>query len=473
MTRPRLRRRAFLLAAALVVTTTAAGPAALAQDPAETPLDAGDRAFIVERLGELLVERYVFPDVAERCQADLRAQLAAGAFDEASTRALFARRLTDALQATSHDRHMRVRAVPPPEAGLRRENPARARARQVDRMRRQNYGFERVERLEGNVGYLDMRFFAGDPRARATATAAMNFLANVDALVFDMRRNGGGHPEMIQYITSYLFEEPTHLNSLYWREGDRTEEFWTLAEVPGPRLADVPVFVLTSAYTFSGAEEFCYNLQTRRRGTLVGETTGGGANPGGTVPIHDGLEVFIPTGRAINPVTGTNWEGTGVTPDVAVSADRALDEALGLAREAAEARREARGAAATERWDRLGAAQGRAETLVADGRAEEAARVLATALGEAHGAGLLAEADVNMLGYELLGRERVELAIAVFRFNVEAYPESFNVHDSLGEAYMTAGRTDEAIAAYRRSLELEPDNANATAMIERMRSESD
>ena len=159
----------------------------------------------------------------------------------------------------------------------------------------------------------------------------MNFLANADAIIFDMRQNGGGHPGLIQYICSYLFDAPTHLNSLYWRQGDRTEEFWTLDDVPGPKMPDVPVFVLTSSYTFSGAEEFSYNLQTRERATLVGETTGGGANPGGRMPVNQRFGIFIPTGRAINPITGTNWEGIGVVPDIAVDADEAYDTALAMA----------------------------------------------------------------------------------------------------------------------------------------------
>src|SRR5262249_22574655 len=122
-----------------------------------------------------------------------------------------------------------------------------------------------------------------------------------------------------------------HLNSLYWRKGDRTEEFWTRKALDGKRYTGKPVYVLTSARTFSGAEEFAYNLQSRKRATIVGETTGGGAHPGGVRPINDHFAMFVPTGRAINPVTGTNWEGTGVKPDVAVRADEALETAHALA----------------------------------------------------------------------------------------------------------------------------------------------
>ncbi|HEX2162516.1 MAG TPA: S41 family peptidase, partial [Thermoanaerobaculia bacterium] len=138
----------------------------------------------------------------------------------------------------------------------------------------------------------------------------------------------------IQLLSSYLFAEPTHLNSFYIRRGDRTEQFWTQAHVDGRRMAEVPVYVLTSRRTFSAAEEFTYNLRNLERATIVGETTGGGAHP---VEAHaiEGYPVraMVPFGRAINPVTGTNWEGTGVAPHVEVPADQALDRAHRLALE--------------------------------------------------------------------------------------------------------------------------------------------
>jgi len=444
---------------------------ASAQAPDAEPLDADERAAIIERTSQLLAERYVFLDVAERCGAHLRAQLEAGEFDGLTDPDAFARTLTESLQSVSHDKHMRVRVHSPAVAQMQQEHPARAQARARDRRRQQNYGFERVERLEGNVGYLDMRYFSGSPHARATATAAMNFLANADAVIFDMRNNGGGHPGLIQFICSYLFDEPTHLNSLYWRQGDRTEEFWTLDDVPGPRMADVPVFVLTSSHTFSGAEEFSYNLQTRQRATLVGETTGGGANPGGEMPVNERFGIFIPTGRAINPVTGTNWEGVGVVPDIAVVADEAFDKALAMAQEAAEAYRKEKDAETDAEWTALEEGHEKVMLLVGQGKTQEAAAVIAAVVRAAAEAGLLGEMDVNMLGYQLLGRQQASLAIAIFRVNVETYPESSNVYDSLGEAYMNDGQTEPAIESYRKSLELDPDNGNAEQMIEQMQAD--
>ncbi|HVG30540.1 MAG TPA: S41 family peptidase, partial [Pyrinomonadaceae bacterium] len=188
-----------------------------------------------------------------------------------------------------------------------------------------NHGFNRVERLRGNVGYIEFNGFMDAEAGAEAVAAAMNFVANTDALIIDLRKNGGGNPEMVALVCSYLFgPEPVHLNDLYWREGNRTQEFWTRKEVAGRRYLNKDVYVLTSKRTFSGAEEFSYNLKNLKRATIVGETTGGGAHPGGGVRVNEHFMMFVPRGRAISPVTKTNWEGTGVKPDVEVPAEQAL-----------------------------------------------------------------------------------------------------------------------------------------------------
>ena len=146
-----------------------------------------------------------------------------------------------------------------------------------------------------------------------TVAAAMNFINGTDSLIIDMRKNGGGNPAMVALVCSYLFgTEPVHLNDLYWREGNRTDEFWTKKEVAGKRYLNKDVYVLTSKRTFSGAEEFTYNLKNLKRATIIGETTRRRTS-GRRFPHQRKLRMFVPTGRAISPVTKTNWEGTGVT----------------------------------------------------------------------------------------------------------------------------------------------------------------
>ena len=302
-------------------------------------LDAATRTTVIETLARELDGNYVFPDVGKAMNAKVRARLAAKGYDSITSARAFAEELTKDLQSVSRDKHMRVRyrseAIPqrPPRAA----QPEQPSPEEMEEFRREearnNFGFFKVERLEGNIGYVDMRAFVPADIAREKATAVMAFVADTDALIFDLRKNGGGSPDQIAWLCSYLFEGRVHLNDIYMRPEDRTEEFWTNPGVPGTKYLDKPVYVLTSDYTFSGAEEFAYNLKTQKRALIVGETTGGGANPGGMARLHEHFAAFIPMGRAINPITKTNWEGTGVEPDVKIEEDRALAKACVLALE--------------------------------------------------------------------------------------------------------------------------------------------
>jgi len=416
---------------------------------------------VIDRIGTLLVERYVFPDVGQQCADHLKTRLKEGAFADISDEQELAQALTRELYSISKDKHMRVRVRPQRSEEGSPEDPLLRNARQSRFMAEGNYGLAKVEVMEGNIGYLDIRWFPPIEAARPTASAAMAFLANVDALIIDLRRNSGGNPGTIQYICSYFFAERTHLNSLYWREGDRLQEFWTLDDVEGKKIPDVPIFVLTSNRTFSGGEEFAYNLKTRKRGTLIGEVTGGGANPGGTFPLPGDFMIFVPTGRAINPVTNTNWEGTGVEPDVKMDADDAFDRAVELAKDAVEKRRGDRNekdlAAVTELRTSLDAG----ERMFTEGKADLAQSEIDRGLDQGIEKGLLEEAAINAMGYRYLGEEKYDVSIAIFRYNVNRYPESWNVYDSLGEALMNAGKKEEAIRNYKKSLELNPDNEGA------------
>jgi C-terminal processing protease CtpA/Prc len=228
----------------------------------------------------------------------------------------------------SKDKHLRVRYSSEPLPDRRGEPTPEERARFVENARRGNHGFNKLERLAGNVGYLELLGFSGIPEAGATAVAAMNFLANADALIIDLRQNGGGSPAMIGLVTSYLVDDRVHLNDFYYRERDEMQQFWTWPYVEGRRFgASKPVYVLTSNRTFSAAEEFTYNLKNLKRATIVGETTGGGAHPGGPRRITAHFSIWVPAGRAINPISKTNWEGTGVEPDIKVESKQALKAA--------------------------------------------------------------------------------------------------------------------------------------------------
>ena len=301
---------------------------------ADFKIDAAARTSAIEGAIAKLDESYVFPDVAKKMAEAVRGRLKRGEYEDMTNGIAFAAKLTEHLQDVSHDKHLRVNffagRLPPAPAASSTPSPD-----EVANYRRQmesiNCGFVKAEQLANNVGYLKFNMFADPDVCGPTASAAMNFLANVDALVIDLRDNGGGDPAMVAYITSYLFSKRTHLNDLWTRRTGATKEYWTNADVSGKRLADdKPVFVLTSSRTFSGGEEFTNNLKALRRATIVGETTGGGAHPVAGQRINEHFIIGVPFARAINPITKTNWEGTGVEPDVKVPASDALTTALKL-----------------------------------------------------------------------------------------------------------------------------------------------
>lgn len=318
-------------AAALLFTVAAVQVSSAQQPGPQQPdgtIDAAARTQIIESISKRLNEAYVFPDVAKKMEASLREHVAKKDYDQITSSRAFAETLTKDLQAVSKDKHLRVRYSHEP-LPVRPSGPREPSAEQREEERREmnwmNHGFNKAERLRGNIGYIEFRGFFDPDLGAETVAAAMNFVASTDALIIDLRSNGGGSPEMVALVCSYLFgAEPVHLNDLYWREGNRTDEFWTRKEVAGKRYLNKDVYVLTSKRTFSGAEEFAYNLKNLKRATIVGETTGGGAHPGGGFRINEHFNMFVPTGRAISPITKTNWEGTGVKPDIEVPADQAL-----------------------------------------------------------------------------------------------------------------------------------------------------
>ena len=299
---------------------------------ADFTIDATARKRVIDGSLSKLDSNYVFPEVSAKMADALRTRLKRGEYDRVTNGISFAALLTEHLQEVSKDKHLRVN-FSPAKIPDRRPSVAPDSAEQA-RYRRQmstvNCGFVKAEQLPGNVGYLKFNFFADPDVCGPTASAAMNLLADVDALIIDLRDNGGGDPAMVAYITSYLFSQRTHLNDLWTRRNNETREFWT-RDVPGKRLGDQrPVFVLTSKRTFSGAEEFSYNLKNLKRATIVGETTGGGAHPVSGHKVDDHFSIGVPFARAINPISKTNWEGTGVAPDVSVPASEALATALKL-----------------------------------------------------------------------------------------------------------------------------------------------
>ncbi len=325
--------------------TSAATPRIMMRDDGSLAAEQLSGREIVTTALALLRSYYVFPERAEQAATTIEARLAAGEYDDLDEIAL-ADRLTSHLYEICADKHLRVRvgggpgpgapgdpALPGP--GPDRNAPADHEARLLAMRRRgqlDNFGIHRVERLDGNVGYLDIRRVPIPAFAGPAIAAAMELVTGTYALIIDLRRNGGGAPDGVVFWCSYLFgDAPTHFNDIFRADTGETRQFWSLNYLPGPRYLDRPVYLLTSSRTFSGGEDFCYTLQALGRAVVIGETTGGGAHPTRGFPISPAVHIAIPFARSINPVTGTNWQGTGVIPDIAVPEADARDVAYGQA----------------------------------------------------------------------------------------------------------------------------------------------
>ncbi|RII17018.1 Peptidase family S41 [Streptomyces sp. YIM 130001] len=284
---------------------------------------------VIDETTRLLTEHYVFPETAGQLTDLLQRRLTQGAYDVDSTEEL-ARRVTADLQSVNGDRHLRLKhhahPVPPQEG-----------AATLDAMRRDFDtslgGAPRVELLDGGVAVVElapMLFpleWAAEP-----LSAALTLASSARALIVDLRSNRGGDPEAVAFVCSYLLDERTHLNTMHWHGGRHGEQSWSLPHVPGTRFGgSKPLYVLSSDRTFSAAEELAYDLQQLGRAVVVGEPTRGGAHPCQGWTVHPHLEATVPVGRAVNPVSGTNWEGTGVQPDIPCTAPAALDHAHELA----------------------------------------------------------------------------------------------------------------------------------------------
>jgi hypothetical protein len=378
------RRTAGLLLPALgfIVALTsfnaAQQPRPQQQQPEQPDLtiDAATRADVIEGTLKNLREAYVYPEVAQKMEVAVRERMAKKEYEAITSAKELARTLTEHLQAVSRDKHLRVnyraealsegepmpgtprivrRRAPGGDGGSgdgggnnttaggqpvqRRiirepggnETPAAAGGAPVRRVVREaggagssNLGLEKVETLDGNLGLLEFSRFDASDEANAKVSDAMNRLADTDALIIDLRRCRGGARNTITLLMSYFFDKSIHLSDAYDRVAGDTHSSWSLAEVPGKRYGGKDIFILTSNFTFSAAEDITYTLKNLKRATIVGETTGGGAHPVMGRRLNEHFFVMVPYARYISPVTKTNWEGTGVEPDIKVPAAHAL-----------------------------------------------------------------------------------------------------------------------------------------------------
>jgi tRNA(Ser,Leu) C12 N-acetylase TAN1 len=286
-------------------------------------IDGATRTKVITTVIAKLTERYVFPKVGKTMALEIAKRAKQGAYSKTDAESL-AKLLTADLRGISHDKHLVVTFRP-----FRLPVGAPGNGSGSPQPQAKSCAFDKVERFPNNIGYIKFDGFVGSDACADVSSAAMTFLAGVDALIFDLRDNGGGGggdkgPDLL----SYLFEQPTHFSDVWDRTTGQTTQAWTQTVAPEKRLAAIPVYVLTSHRTFSEAEYFAYNLQALGRATVVGEVTGGGSHLTSTERIDDRFNIRVPYARPINPITNTDWEGTGVIPDVKVPAAEALEGAL-------------------------------------------------------------------------------------------------------------------------------------------------
>jgi hypothetical protein len=287
---------------------------------------------VIDSISKKLKTNYIYLDTALKMGNFIKHQLNDGAYDTIKTPKVFAAALTKDILSVYHDGHLSIDYNPGFSEGSSIKNPdieKQQNERRLNFRKRVNFGFEKAEILPGDIGYLKIRgFFPPDRDTKEMTIAALRFISSSEALIIDLRNNGGGDPDMVSYICSFFFTNRTHLNDLYVRKENSTTSYWTTPDTTLRALNTIPIYILTSKETFSAGEELTYDLQTQKRAIVIGETTGGGAHPVQPYAGGNGFVANIPFARAINPVTKTNWETVGVKPDVEIAADKALDAAL-------------------------------------------------------------------------------------------------------------------------------------------------
>lgn len=295
-------------------------------------LNAADRAEVIANSVTLLKQRYV--DAKQGALLAERLRGAQSRWSGISDPRAFADALTKWLRQESGDGHLGLSFSEQPIADQAGENAFSASEMERWYGPQVNHGIEKIERLDGNIMLLDLRVFPPPGMAGDVVAAAMTVVAQGDALIIDLRRNGGG-AETANLVTGYLVDGGSPLSGTYDRPSETHRASVSPDWVPGRRFGSTkPLFILTSRKTFSAAEALAYNLQALKRAVIVGETTGGGAHPFEYRRVHPHFALDLPEGRSIHPITGGNWQGVGVKPDVAVHADRALETAIGLAKAA-------------------------------------------------------------------------------------------------------------------------------------------
>jgi retinol-binding protein 3 len=288
------------------------------------------RSTIVNNISQLLIDNYVFPETAIKMSNCIKDKLKEGAYNKITDPVAFSDALTIDLYSVYRDGHMLVQFAPQETS----QNTVASTNSQVNnedplkRIKQANFGLRKVEILSGNIGYINIdHFWADSIYGKETVKATLQFVSNTNALIIDLRNCGGGSQETVNMICGYFLEKSTHINDMFDRAAKTTTEYWTKTDSSFTKLTKMPLYILTNNKTFSAAEEFCYDLQSIKRATIIGETTGGGAHGTFSQDAGSGFVLSIPYSTAVNPITKTSWEKIGVKPEIEVPSDKALETA--------------------------------------------------------------------------------------------------------------------------------------------------
>ncbi len=408
---------------------------------------------IIKEAQKLFEENYIFLDKAKETNAHLDALMKKDFFDEMSP-IDFAKAVTIELQKVTKDKHLRFLASRNRSVSSVENSFTRILSRYRSPMLR---GFQL---FESNIGYVDLAFFGGSQEHFAKIDQVMNDMLTADAIIFDMRRNGGGSPRTVNYLCSYFFDENKLLNTIYSRFDDHTLEF-SVVDVAGVKRPKVPVLILTSKATFSGAEDFSYTMQNWGRATVIGEVTGGGAHPTRYFPLSKGFGIDIPFAMSIHPITKTNWEGVGVQPDIKMPADNALEKAKELALTKAKTYKNLLFKPLREE---LAVIESKKSTNFDRTNLYKQLEILVQSK-------VLGERSINNLGYSYLQNNEPEVALAIFESNTVIFSDSANTWDSLAECYLRLDKKEKAIEYYQKTIKMDPDGVgeNARTMIKKIK----
>jgi tetratricopeptide (TPR) repeat protein len=460
-----MRKATLVLCLAVLAVWSLGRPLLAGPQKAAGVADKAYRDGVLRKVAEIVETKYVLEDKSKGFADAFRAKCAAGAYDALTDAKIFAETVTADLIAITGDKHLNFRVMVPSDVGEKASGSLHHPVRYYRLRLKENVGFHRLEWLEPGLGYIDLRRFYSFDQAKDMALAAMTFLANARAIIIDVRENGGGSGD---YLSSYFLPYPTQLSGSYARRTGVLTESWTRRDIGMEPRLDVPLFILIGPNTFSASESFAYDMQALKRARLVGEPTKGGAHSTDVFGIDDRFEFYISTERSISPVTGGNWEGTGVIPDIRVPAVSALEAALVEARKAAEAFGKTKDAGLTAAVADMQALADDAARLYREGKDREAAAALDKLVGRVRAEGLASEFFMGVFAYNFQAPEDERMLFAILEKNIELFPRSFTAYEVLADFCAQRGRTELAIGYFRKVLEWDPGNRNAAKMIKEL-----